>query len=160
MQSLPEVAAAIALVTGDDVNEVHSILRGYRDKGAFEHVGFKGRKALYDDAGLARARVLLALQAHGFEGVNLSRIMRLLDNHDADPTPGVMVRVGFGRVVDGIREGEQWVFVFSTDARKMFWGSCRNLANSKDGSDDLRKLQGRHVETRIDLTGLISPLMR
>lgn len=148
MWSLPEVAATIAFVTGDDVNEVHSILRGYRDKGAFEHVGFKGRKALYDEAGLAKARILLALQAHGFEGVNLSRIMRLLDNHDE----------GFGRVVDGIREGEQWTFVFSTDARKMFWGRC-NIVNG-GGAIDLKKLQGRHVETRIDLTGLIAPLMQ
>lgn len=160
MQSLPEVAATIAHVTGDDVNEIHSILRGYRDKGAFEHVGFKGRKALYDDTGVARARVLLALQAHGFEGVNLNRIMRLLDNHDAASVPGISTRAGFGRVVDGIRDGEQWVFVFSTDARKMFWGSCRSITSSDDGLDDLRKLQGRHVETRIDLTGLISPLMR
>ncbi|MBO9122508.1 MULTISPECIES: hypothetical protein [unclassified Rhizobium] len=160
MQSLPEVAASIALVTGDDVNELHNILRGYRDKGAFDHVGFKGRKALYDDVGMAKARVLLALQAHGFEGMNLNRIMRLLENCDADPVPGVVSRIGFGRVVDGIRNGEEWSFVFSTDARKMFWGSCRLIVRDDDGLDDLKKLQGRHVETKIDLSGLISPLLR
>lgn len=91
--------------------------------------------------------------------MNLSRIMRLLNN-SGDPVPGVTSRFGFGRVVDGIRSGEEWSFVFSTDARKMFWGSCRLIARDDNDLDDLKNLQGRHVETKIDLSGLISPLLK
>lgn len=159
LQSLPEIAETIASRFAVDVDALHRTIRGYRDKGLFHHTEFEGRKALYDDRAFGRVLVSLVLAEHGFEGVALQGILRLIDNHNADSQPDVPERVGFGRVMVGIANGERWVFRFSSNALKAYWGGCRLV-----GSDDYDALRdpempkpiGGFAITEIDLTALIA----
>ena len=165
MRSLPEMAALIALETGDDANVLHGTIRGYRDKNYFQHCAFQGRKALYDDTALARVRLLLSLQDHGFEGVKLANILSLIDNHDAPPVPGKISPAGFARVIDGIKAGEHWNFRFSADNQRMFWGGCRIHTTDSEKNydifeDELGALKGCHVVTMVDLSALLAPLLK
>ena len=156
MLSLPEIAARIADKTGADPDALHTMLRGYRDKGVISHVDFQGRKAMHDDAAIAKLIVLMSLQGHGFEGVALHSILSLLENHNAPVVPDVPQRVGFRRVVEGIKKGEQWSFLFTATARKTFYGSCRlqDAVDPRPG-ESLVDIIGAEVTTQMDLTRLV-----
>lgn len=162
MHTLPQIAAKIAFESGEEVNALHTAIRGYRDKGAISHSGFEGRKALYDDVALCRIAVLLALQQHGFEGVALQAILRCLDNHHAPIAPNVPTPKGFGRVVAGISSGEAWTFRFSAGSRKMFFGGCKlEGIDSYDllQDEDAKTTFGFKVVTAVDLSALLAPLL-
>lgn len=154
--SLPEMSVRLSGAFNQDAENLHSTIKKFRDRGMLVNVGFDGRKAIFDEIAISRAAVLIALMKHGFEGVALQAISRLLNNHDAPTIPDTPQKIGFARVVEGIGLGEPWAFVFHAVSLKAYSGSCQ--LQSQAPADAPGVLEP-HIWTTVDLTKIIRPVL-
>ncbi len=113
------------------------------------------RMAWLGSTGICGVVVATYFQRQGIPGQTVTKLVRLLDNINADQPVGESFTVGFGYVVERVTAGERWQFAYAIDAAGKLTGAC-----APEGTPPNPIIESTTVYRGVlNLSRLLSPIL-